>query len=424
MNFFSPGQKIKRLRNQLNIKQIELEEIGVSRNYISMVESDKRNLSGETLEKLVEFFKNKADALNVDINLDKNTLILSKKDEARNYCNDKLMSNLNSEEIDQIIFIGEEYKLLDVLPKVYILKGNLLYDKNLFDRAVIFYYNALEIYNSNTDDLSKAHVYNNLGKCKLKTLCYEEALAYFFKCHFHLNEGNDKTNYQNCIFNIAIAYKKMGEFDNALLYVNKLISTFNADNNLDIYIDMMILEANCYIEKNENDVAIKIYNDAINAYGNKLGASLGYVYNNLGLIYLDINEIENALDYFNKAISLKKDIDRPTLSRPIIYKSKVYIKLNSKHEAISLLEKGISLAKEYSDKEYILVGYMLLEEIYLDLNDYENLENVYLNLIDILEDTDSDKLIDIYIKLSVLYIDNKHYEKCKEFLIKAQKLPK
>ncbi|MEG0308103.1 MAG: helix-turn-helix domain-containing protein [Clostridium sp.] len=423
MNFFSPGEKIKILRKKLNIKQIELEEIGVSRNYISMVESDKRNLSGETLEKLVEFFKNKAAVLDVNIDIDKDNLVLSKEGQALNYCNNKLLSDLDLTEINRLISIGEKYKLLDILSTVYFLKGDLLYSENLFDKAIVFYYDTLELYDSNTDDTIKAQVYNKLGKCKLQTLCYEEALAYFFKCHFHLNECTDKVSYQNCIFNIAITYKKMGEFDNSLLYINKLLSILNADDNLDIYIDMMILEANCYISKNEYTAAIKIYNHTINAYGSKLGTSLGYIYNNLGLIYTDINEIDNALDYFNKAISIKKDMDQATLSHPIIYKSKVYLKCNYQNQAIELLEQGISLAKSCFDREYMLLGYTMLEEIYRGLNNYEKLENIYLNLIDILKDTDSNELIDIYIKLSVLYLDNCKYEKCKEFLIKAQKRP-
>ncbi|MEG0133992.1 MAG: helix-turn-helix domain-containing protein [Clostridium sp.] len=424
MNFFSPGEKIKIFRKKLNIKQIELEEIGVSRNYISMVESDKRNLTGKTLEKLVEFIKNKATALNINIDIDKDSLVLSREEQALNYCNDKLLSDLDLAGINQIISIGEKYKLFDILSTVYFLKGDLLYSENLFDKAIIFYYDALELYDSNTDDTIKAQLYNKLGKCKLQTLCYEEALAYFFKCHFHLNEGTDKISYQNCIFNIAITYKKMGEFDNALLYINKLLSILNADDNLDIYIDMMILEANCYISKNEYTAAIKIYNHAINVYGSKLGTSLGYIYNNLGLIYTDINEIENAIDYFDKSIYIRQFEDTSTLSHSLINKSTVYVKLNSNDEAIDLLKNGISLAIKYGDKEYMLKGYMLLAELYSNINDSRKLQEIYLNLVTILKDTDSDKLVDIYIKLSVLYLDTENYEKCREYLIKAQEFTK
>jgi len=80
LDFLSPGQKLKQLRNQLGIKQIELEAIGVSRNYISMIESDKRHLNANTLEKLITFFENRALELDRDFNIDKAKLALSKKD--------------------------------------------------------------------------------------------------------------------------------------------------------------------------------------------------------------------------------------------------------------------------------------------------------------------------------------------------------
>lgn len=422
LDFLSPGQKLKQLRNHLGVKQIELEEIGVSRNYISMIESDKRHLNANTLEKLVFFFEKRASELGQDINIDKARLALTKRDEARNYCNDKLSSKLTLKEIDEVISISEEYALVDVQAKTYLEKGNFLYNIKDFDKAIVFYYNSLEAYSILKDDLSKAYVYNKLGGCKLGTLCYEDALAYFFKCYFYLDENINKKLYQNCSFNIALTYKKMGEYDNALLYINRLIKILYSEDRFNMYVDLMIVEANCYREKKDFDRAIKIYNTIISNYRDQLGPSLGYIYNNLGLLYLEMNKIDDSIIYFDKAIKMRESIDRRTLSHSIIDKSKVYMKLNLNSKAIELLEEGLSLAMEYHDKEFLLIGYMLIEEIYTSTNAYDKLESIYLNLISVLENTDYEQLINIYIKLSLLYLNNNDNEKCKQYLIKAQDL--
>ena len=119
MDFLSPGKRIKALRKQLNIKQVELEAIGVSRNYISMVESDKRNLTGDTLKKFLKFIQNRADELDINVNIDTTYLLLPEKEEAKNYCALKLESNLNHENLDELIKIGEKYNLVDILITVY-----------------------------------------------------------------------------------------------------------------------------------------------------------------------------------------------------------------------------------------------------------------------------------------------------------------
>jgi tetratricopeptide (TPR) repeat protein len=424
LDFLSPGKRIKALRKHLNIKQVELEAIGVSRNYISMVESDKRNLTKGTLEKFLEFIQNKADEIGVKVNLDTSYLLLPEKEEARNYCNIKLESTLNHQGLDELIKIGEKYNLIDILLKVYLLKANRLYDENLYNTAFIYYYNILDIYINNNDDKNKAPIYLYLSKCKINTLSYEEALSYLFKANFYCNEFNDKTNLTKCIFNIALTYKKLGEYDNSLIYLEKLLTLFDFKENLNKYLDIILLKCICYFEKKDYQTALNIYNSTLDKFKGNLGFYEGMIYSNLGLIYLEINEPNNALSYFNKAISSKKASGSNKVYTSIIDMSLVYIQEHLYYKAISLLYEGISLAKEYSDKEYIVKGYYILENIYIELNDKNNLKEVYLLLIENLEDIDSVRLLGIYIKLSILYMEINNVDKSKECLYEAEKIQK
>lgn len=423
MNFLSPGKRIKALRKQLNIKQVELEVIGVSRNYISMVESDKRNLTGETLEKFLNFMENKANELEVKVNLDTNYLLLPEKGEATNYCNSKLESFLNHEGLDELIEIGEKYSLTDILLDVYLLKANLLfYDDKLYNAAFIYYYKILEIYIDKNDNKNKAFIYTKLARCKINTLSYEEALAYSFKSYFYCNEFNDKINLMNCIFNICIAYKKLGEYDNALIYIDKLLSIISPKDYIHRYIDTIVVKCNCYASKGELKTSIDIYNSTLNNFSNIPGPALGFIYNNLGEAYLNLGELEYALLYFDKAISTRTIFDKGALSHSLIDKSQVFINQKYFEDSILLIQEGLKLAKKYSDNEYILKGYNLLADIYIKLNDKVKLEETYLLLVDSLKAIDSIKLLGIYIKLSILYVEINNIDKHKEFLYKAQEL--
>lgn len=422
MDFLSPGKRLKALRQQLNIKQVELEEIGVSRNYISMVESDKRNLTGVTLANYLKFMQNKADELETNINLDVNYLLLPEKEEARNYCNVKLDSVLSHKNLEEVIKIGEKYKLEDILLKSYLLKGNLLYDENSYNTAFIYYYKILEIYNDNKDNSNKSFAYIKLSKCKIMTLSYEEALTYLFKAYSYCKEFNDDTNLRNCLYNIALVYKKLSEYDNALIYIDELLNICDCDTNINLYISSIILKCNCYIRKKDYHLALTIYFDILNNFSKNIRDYLGMIYNNIGCIYYELNEINKSIDYFSKSISFRKVHDIKNLNCSIIDMSLVYVKENSYDKAIELLYEGIALSEKYSNTEFLIKGYCILEDIYIKLNDKNKLEEVYLKLLEILKDIDLVKALGIYIKLSLLYMDMDEYDKSKEILLEAKNL--
>lgn len=424
MDFLSPGKRLKALRQQLNIKQVELEEIGVSRNYISMVESDKRNLTGVTLANYLKFMQNKADELETNINLDVNYLLLPEKEEARNYCNMKLDSTLSHKNLEEVIKIGEKYKLEDILLKSYLLKGNLLYDENSYNTAFVYYYKILEIHNDNKDNSNKSFAYIKLSKCKIMTLSYEEALTYLFKAYSYCKEFNDDTNFRNCLYNIALVYKKLGEYDNALIYIDELLNLCNANHNFDLYISTIILKCNCYLKKKDYHLALTIYFNILNNFSENIGVHLGLIYNNIGCIYCEINEIDKSIDYFNRSISFRKVHDIKNLNSSIIDMSLVYVKENSYDKAIELLYEGIALSEKYSNIEFLIRGYSILEDIYIKLNDKNKLEEIYLVLVEILKEIDVVKVLGIYIKLSLLYMDIGKYDKSKEILYEANNVQK
>jgi len=341
-----------------------------------------------------------------------NDLILSEETKARTYCTDKLMLNLTDDELDEIIHIGELNKLIDILPSLYVKKGNLLYDKSLFNEAFVFYAKTLELYNAiPTKDDDMIFIYNKLAKCKIKTLCYEEALAYLCTCHSFTLENKDKNNYYNCTYNIALTYKKLNDFDNSILYIDKLLGAVDINNDLTRYIQGTILKANCYLSNSSNFQAITLYKELLHTFGDKLGIYKGYIYNNLALAYSDANNNDDSLKYFNKAIDFKTSNDKDSLDSTLMYMAKLYMKIDSNKEAISKIKYGLNLAKEYSHSEALLLGYSLLEQIYRGLNDIEELRTLYSEMIETFKDVDPNITMEIYSKLSNLLPDAIGYNK-------------
>ena len=66
IKFLTVGEKMKNIRKKLGMKQYDLEEIGITRSYISMIETNKRKINKETMKKMIELFKQKASELNIE----------------------------------------------------------------------------------------------------------------------------------------------------------------------------------------------------------------------------------------------------------------------------------------------------------------------------------------------------------------------
>ena len=341
-----------------------------------------------------------------------NNLILSEKAKPRLCFTNKIKFNLNTTELDKIIGKSESNNLIDILLSTYVKKGNLLFNKSLFNQAFTCYSKTLDIYNTfPTKDSSIIYIYNRLAECKINTLCYEEALAYLCECYSCTSELKDKYNYNDCIFNMALTYKKLKDFDNALFYVNKFLDLLDINNNLVKYIEAVILKCNCYIGNNSPSHAIDLCDKLFLNFGDKLEKYKGGIYDILGRAYLQKNNRETSLKYFNTALYFKSVNDRSTLCHSLINMSNLYINEGLYKKAIEVLNNGLILSSEYHDNEYLLKGYLILEKIYKELNDHEELKYLYIQMLEDLKGIDFCILVDIYTKLSSLASHNIDYSK-------------
>lgn len=350
-----------------------------------------------------------------------NNLILSEKAKPRPYITNEIKFNLNTNELDKIIGGSNSNNLIDILVSTYVKKGNLLFDKSLFNQAFECYSKIIDVYDTfSIKDASIIRIYNRLAECKIKTLCYEEALSYLCECYSYAINLEDKSDYNNCMFNMALTYKKLKDFDNALLYSNKYLDSLDINKHLNKYIEISILKCNCFVGKNFPNNAITLCSKLITNFGDKLGKYKGHIYDILGNAYIQKNNREIALKYFNKALYFKSINDRSTLCHSLINMSNIYIYEGSYKKAIDILNNGLILAAEYYDNEYLFNGYLALERVYKNLNNYEELKYIYMHMLETLKDVDTCLLMDIYIKLSSLKPQDLDYSKLNDIFHKSK----
>lgn len=422
MEFLSRGEKLREIRKRLHIEQKELEEIGVTRNFISMVESDKRKVGRETAKLLAEVINKRAEEREEAIHIDENYFLNSPTDDARNYCNVKLEENISFDELNEISSIADKYSLTDVYPKIYLCKADLYFKDKNFSEAFTWYYNALEGFIKMDDLFKRPYIYNQLGKCRGEKLDNQEALSYFDKANRYALELGDNVTERYSLYNLARINKHLDKYDIAIDYIEQFINLCNMKDNFEEYMMGLILKANCYIECGEYWKAVNIYEDSLKTITDDNNPLLGFIYNNLGQTYLNMGLVKKSLDNYKKSEAIRSSYDKPNLYRTLIDSSRLYIEKKDYSTTIELLESSINLALENKDEEYVLKGYNFLEEVYTITKDNDKLEQVYLKMLNLLNSKENEsKALRIYMKLSLLKLNEDNTEKCKNYLIEGIK---
>jgi HTH-type transcriptional regulator, quorum sensing regulator NprR len=403
LEFLNPGEKVKNIRKLLGLKQERLEEIGVSRNFISMVEHDKRKLNKRTAGKVLDIFQGKAKELDIDLNIDVKYLLTTAAEEATVFCREKINLELSMEEIASLIDLCNKYRIVkDILPSLYMKKANLLFGRTIYDEAFVHYYNAFEIYNDNGDLTNKAFVFNKLGKCKLMTLDLSESLAYFIRAYNLSIECGNVTIKKYSLYNLALVYGRLDKLEEAQTYIDNYISLCDSKSDFYEVVDAEVLQAFYFAKEGKYEESIETYLKILTKETKIKDTSLALIYNNLGVDYFEINNLENSIEYFNKAQHLRETRDISKLCRTLIDKSKVYIKNKLTNEAIRLLNEGLDMAIIYSDLEYIITSYNLLEEIYTSLHDKNSLNLLYKKILFILKNkANNQHMVNIYTTICV-----------------------
>jgi HTH-type transcriptional regulator, quorum sensing regulator NprR len=423
MDFLTPGQKIRKLRKELNMNQEDLASDTIARPFISMIEIGKRGLSYDTAKAIAEKFNKHAQDLGIKLSVDADFILRKPSEDAELYCLEILQNN-SLESIKEVIQVSTQFQLELVKAKAYLTLGDFYINAHNYIEAFANHNIALDLYKNTNKKELEPYLYKQLGHCKYKLLQFGDALLYFERSYYYSKIYENMQIQRISIYNMAMCYKKLDKIETALYYVDMYLSLCDKHAYFDVYVLYAnILKANCYELQNDIDKALNIYNCLVSKFSNSKDPILGIVYNNLGLIYLKKDEYLKSLEYFNLAQKFRMDNDIPTISHTIIEKSEVFIKQKLYTEAIMLIELGLEFANNYNDMEYLLKGKQMLVQIYTVLTDYPKLESTCISMLELLKDTkDYNKILEIYNILSIMYLSQNNTIKVKDYLLMSQKL--
>lgn len=199
----------------------------------------------------------------------------------------------------QAIVVKLKSRLPDsLLFKSYLYSGILYYNQNKFDTAADFFRKAERIqieYNYSLQE--RERLFNTFGVLYFQKGDYKQAKNYFLKALEVLPKSHPfyKELYTNYNINLAQIYFKLEDYDEANKIYQDLLKLKDIDKN----------------DINQNLGMINLYlgapAKALNYFRNiNYGRSykLIFLYHNIGDAFLNLNQLDSAKKYFEKAIEI------------------------------------------------------------------------------------------------------------------------
>ena len=251
--------------------------------------------------------------------------------------------------------ISTQIKFLKGKAKSFKLMG---ITQNSYDEAVIYYNEALKIYQQLKDKLEISKCYINIGVAYRHQGNYPKALESYHESLNIIEELGDKELFSNCCNNIGVIHRYQGNYEQALVYYRKALKINEEIESADGIAMCLGNIGVVYELLKDYDTALVYHKKGLNGHlQNKpvIKFKVASSYYNIGLNFLHKKSFSKANQYFQKALAIAKEIGKVSIEG-YSYEglANVAIAQGNHTAAYNYGKKAYQIAKETGNVELIM----------------------------------------------------------------------
>ncbi|MCF8308054.1 MAG: sensor histidine kinase [Bacteroidales bacterium] len=186
-------------------------------------------------------------------------------------------------------------------------------------------------------------------------------------------ELSRQKDYQKGLFqshnHLGIIYDIKSNFDSSITHYNRAIEISKKTNDSSHLASSLSNMGLTYWHIGKYHLALEYFYDAQAIFEAHSPESSGMisVYNNIGMIYTELDDFENALLIFNKALKINKKLN-DTLTRAAIYSNMgdVFKKQDKVDKAFNYYNRSLKLKKSKEDSYGLSLTYVELTKLLID----------------------------------------------------------
>ncbi|MFT8349127.1 transcriptional regulator, partial [Clostridium saccharoperbutylacetonicum] len=383
------GERLKKIRQLiLGATQEEVSEGVCTRIMISLIENNKQKLSHNLAYGIAENLNRIAKEKKIDISLITPKELMINADQQANYVfQSDILSKLHKIEIDSIEInllerkISEAEKLIekysitdDKKIDFYKLSADLYYYKHSYAKSDQMCDIGLKISINSKNSFEEVSFYIYRAKNNIFTENYDKALQQLDYAEKLNNDIDNNELYEMIFYHKALAYKKQGEYDDALKYFKMLKEKFQIKNKK-MLLKVKMVYANCLTEQHKFEQAKKEYVEILNRsmeIDNK--DFICMTYRNLSELYFNKKDYKSAIKYIK--YSLKSNPNNDYLNENLYFAAKIFQSLSEDAKEIEdYLLRSLDICEKNDNENIELIEKIIYELvlIYIKREDEKNI---------------------------------------------------
>lgn len=259
---------------------------------------------------------------------------------------------------------------------------DLLGDKKT---AIEYHIKALRLMEEKKDTLYMAISLNNIASAYLDVPDYYKAIDYGFKSlKLYEASGEKSEKLADVLNNIGLAYERINEFDKALDYYQKALAIQNELGNKNEIAQILDNIAVAYelhgqslkdpvLRTSKFRLALENYSkslDILETTDDKYTIAL--VYNNIGNIYLKLNNFSKSLIYLNKSLEIREHIGiQNVIAQSLNSLALYYQKTKEYSKSIPYALRAFAIADSIHEAEQVKNSSEILSDAYREMKQFE-----------------------------------------------------
>lgn len=154
--------------------------------------------------------------------------------------------------------------------------------------------------------------------------------------------------------------------------INIALNHYNHDGaNQDKRMRSLLYKGCVMEELGDSKSAMRHYKEAQYACPDNDNFHKGYIYYKIGCLFQSVTEIEQAVNYYRKAISVFQDINETFYSLNCITSMGEILRISQPDTALKYIHRGLELALKQNDKYHVYAGYTNLAGYYFYYKNFD-----------------------------------------------------